>query len=164
MRKEAILQVSSDVNPLSPDEVLDLVPQQKPFRFIDEIVELDANHIIGKYTFREDEVFYEGHFPGNPVTPGVILTEAMAQTGVVALGIYILSQTQAKSELRQWTTFFTDSQMEFFKPVFPGESVIVKAEKVFYRRMKLKSAVRMYVNDELVAEGTVAGMGVKLES
>ncbi len=156
------MQVLSDVNPLSPSEVLEIIPQQKPFRFIDEIVELDADKITGKYTFREDEVFYEGHFPGNPVTPGVILTEAMAQVGVVALGIYILSQTQPKDELRQWTTFFTDSQMEFYKPVFPCQTVVIKAEKIFYRRMKLRSVTRMFFEDELVAEGTVAGMGVKL--
>ena len=57
---------------LSPEEVLAMVPQQEPFRFIDEIVELDDDHIVATYTFREDQDFYRGHFPGNPVTPGVI--------------------------------------------------------------------------------------------
>ena len=50
---------------LSPDEVLARVPQQDPFRFIDEIVELDVDHIVARYTFREDADFYRGHFPGN---------------------------------------------------------------------------------------------------
>ena len=72
-------------------EVLDLVPQQPPFRFIDEIIRLDEEQIVGAYRFREDEYFYRGHFPGRPITPGVILIEAMAQVGVVAFGIYLLA-------------------------------------------------------------------------
>ncbi|MEO1575848.1 MAG: beta-hydroxyacyl-ACP dehydratase, partial [Pseudomonadota bacterium] len=57
------------------DELLQAVPQQAPFRFIDTIVEVDDDHIVGRYTFRPDEFFYAGHFPGQPVTPGVILIE-----------------------------------------------------------------------------------------
>jgi 3-hydroxyacyl-[acyl-carrier-protein] dehydratase len=51
-------------------EVLDLVPGQVPFRFIDEIISLDEEEIIGAYRFREDEFFYRGNFPGCPITPG----------------------------------------------------------------------------------------------
>ena len=69
--------------------ILNNVPQQYPFRFIDEILELDDEHIVGAYRFREDEYFYQGHFPGQPITPGVILIETMAQTGVVAFGLYL---------------------------------------------------------------------------
>ncbi|MCK7510745.1 MAG: hypothetical protein MZV70_46225 [Desulfobacterales bacterium] len=72
-------------------EVLDLVPQQAPFRFIDEIISLDEQQIVGAYRFREDEYFYRGHFPGRPITPGVILIETMAQIGVVAFGMYLLA-------------------------------------------------------------------------
>ncbi len=75
---------------LTPDEVLELLPQKRPFRFVDRLIRLDENGAVGEYTFRDDESFYPGHFPGNPVTPGVILTEAMCQTGIVALGIYLL--------------------------------------------------------------------------
>ena len=69
--------------------ILMAVPQQAPFRFIDDILEVDERRITGGYRFREDEYFYRGHFPGRPVTPGVILIEAMAQTGVVAFGLYL---------------------------------------------------------------------------
>jgi len=149
---------------MTADEVLELIPQKDPFRFIDKIIELDEQHIIGTYKFKENEYFYRGHFPGNPVTPGVILVETMAQTGVVALGIYLTSLKMPKEEVAQWTTFFTDCQMDFYLPVLPGQSVIAKGELVFWRRMKLKSKVRLFLeNGDLAAEGTVSGMGVKNE-
>ena len=73
---------------LTPKQVLDLIPQRDPFRFIDDILELDDDHIVGTYRFRPDADFYRGHFPGNPVTPGVILIESLAQVGIVALGCW----------------------------------------------------------------------------
>ena len=76
---------------VSFEEILELVPQQDPFRFINKILSVNENEIVGQYTFKQDESFYAGHFPGNPVTPGVILLETMAQTGVVAFGLYLLS-------------------------------------------------------------------------
>ena len=88
-------------------QVLDLIPQQPPFRFIDDILDADDKHITATYQFREDEFFYKGHFPSNPITPGVILVETMAQTGVVAMGIYqLLRQGITIAELKQMTTLF----------------------------------------------------------
>ena len=72
-----------------------------------------------------NEPFFQGHFPGDPITPGVILTEAMAQTGVVALGLYLTSLAVSREELASWTTFFSECQVEFMRPVLPGETVTI---------------------------------------
>lgn len=146
---------------LSHQQILDLVPQQAPFRFIDNIVSVNEDGIVGQYTFKEDESFYAGHFPGQPVTPGVILLEAMAQTGVVAFGLYLLSLQLDQSELDRWLTLFSDAEVEFSRPVYPGELVTITAEKVFWRRMKLKAKVTMQNSaNELVASCVISGMGV----
>lgn len=148
--------------PLTPDEVLALVPQQPPFRFLDEILEIDEQGITGAYTFKMDESFYAGHFPGMPITPGVILLETMAQTGVVALGIYLKALEVDAEELRQWKSIFSDAQVEFLAGVLPGERVICRGKKIFWRRNKLKSSVEMRREDgQLLASCTLAGLGVR---
>jgi 3-hydroxyacyl-[acyl-carrier-protein] dehydratase len=145
---------------LTPKQVLDLIPQQDPFRFIDEILELDDDHIVGAYRFRPDADFYRGHFPGRPVTPGVILIESLAQVGIVALGIYLLAQESA-ADTAKVMTLFTDADVEFSGIVNPGDRVTITAEKVFFRRLKLRSRAEMKLDDgTVVCSGTVSGMGV----
>jgi len=145
---------------LTPRQVLDLIPQQDPFRFIDDIIELDDDHIVGTYRFRPEADFYRGHFPGNPVTPGVILIESLAQVGIVALGIYLLAQ-ESEADTSKLTTLFTDTDVEFTGIVSPGDRVTVTAQKVFFRRRKLRSKAEMKLDDgTLVCSGTVSGMGI----
>jgi len=145
---------------LTPKQVLDLIPQQDPFRFIDDIVELDDDHIVGTYQFRPDADFYRGHFPGNPVTPGVILIESLAQVGIVALGIYLFAQ-ESEAETAKVTTLFVDTSVDFGGIVRPGDRVTITAEKIFYRRRKLRSKAEMKLDDgTIVCSGTVSGMGV----
>ena len=146
--------------------VLAAVPQQEPFRFIDEILEMDTEHIVGAYRFRKNEYFYRGHFPERPITPGVILVEAMAQTGVVAFGLYLVMEQGREAELKSGnlTTLFTVIDvMEFTGMVNPGERVIIRGEKMYFRKGNLKARVSMErENGELIASGVLAGMGVKL--
>ncbi len=150
---------------LTKQEVLDIIPQKPPFRFLDRLVELEETRAVGEYTFRADETFYAGHFPGDPVTPGVILLETMCQTGLVALGIYLLGLTAPRAEVEQTVTLFTDSEVEFQRIVRPGETVRVTAERIFWRRGKLRSSVALTLADGTpVARGVVAGMGVRRES
>ena len=145
---------------LTPEQVLDLIPQQRPFRFIDRLVELGEASAVGEYTFRDDETFYAGHFPGHPV----ILIETMCQTGLVALGIHLLGMELPAHEVARTVTLFTDADVEFVRVVGPGETVRVSAEKMFWRRRKLKSKVELKLADgTYVAGGTVSGMGVARE-
>ena len=151
----------ADPKLLSAEEVLERVPQRPPFRFIDEILELDTDHIVASYRFREDADFYRGHFPGNPITPGVILLETMAQAGVVALGLYLASAELAPEEMEKLTTVFTDASVDFSDSVLPGERVITTGTPVFFRRRKLQSQVEMKREDgTMVCSGVISGMGI----
>ena len=145
-------------------EVLQLVPQQKPFRFIDEIISLDDERIVGAYRFREDEYFYRGHFPGNPITPGVILIETMAQVGVVAFGIYLLSRQRNMRPAQidmPLSLFSLADGIEFKKIVSPGERVIIKGKKIYFRNNIIKANVFMErENGENVCFGNLSGVGV----
>lgn len=149
------------MNLLSKEDVLNLVPQQGHFRFIDKILDLDDAEIQTVYTFHGDEFFYPGHFPGNPITPGVILLEIAAQAGLVAYGIYLTSKQAAIEDLKKMVTVFTEAEVEFLGIVRPGEKITVKAWKIYFRRSKLKVRVECYSEKEkLVLRGTLAGMGV----
>lgn len=146
---------------LSPQELLARLPQQDPFRFVDEILEVDEEHVEAAYRWREDADFYRGHFPGNPVTPGVLLIESMAQAGVVALGIYLLARETPPGEAEKLTTVFTDAQVDFSGIVEPGARVRISGRKVFFRRRKLRSEVEMRLEDgALVCSGVLSGMGI----
>lgn len=146
---------------MTPEQVLALVPQQPPFRFIDEILELGDDHIVAAVTFRPEADFYRGHFPGDPITPGVLLVEAMAQAGVVALGIHLLTRQGGPEEASKYATLFTDAEVEFSGRVDPGERVVTTGRVVFFRRRKLRCAVEMKRGDgTVVCAGTLSGMGV----
>jgi 3-hydroxyacyl-[acyl-carrier-protein] dehydratase len=145
-------------------EVLQLVPQQEPFRFIDEIISIDDEQIVGAYRFRENEYFYRGHFPGHPITPGVILIETMAQVGVVAFGIYLLSRQKnmRPSQMKLPISLFSVADgVEFKRIVSPGERVIVKAKKIYFRKITIKASVSMETeNGEIICYGELSGVGV----
>ena len=144
----------------TPTDVLNALPQRPPFRFVDEILELDDEHIVAAYRFPENAEYYRGHFPGNPITPGVLLLEAMAQAGVVAHGIYLLARSADAGDERM-LTLFTDATVEFTGIVRPGERVVVRARKVLFRRRLLRSAVELTLEDgRVVCSGTLSGMGV----
>jgi 3-hydroxyacyl-[acyl-carrier-protein] dehydratase len=145
---------------LSPAEVLARIPQQEPFRFVDEILEIDDEHVVAAYRWREDSAFYRGHFPGNPVTPGVLLVESMAQSAVVALGIYLLEREDPE-QASKLLTLFTDVSVEFCGVVRPGQRVLIRGRKLFFRRRKLRSEAEMRLEDgTLVCSGTLSGMGI----
>lgn len=142
---------------MKKEEIIEKLPYQKPFLFVDEIVTITENHIQGNYTFKENEFFYIGHFKENPITPGVILTETMAQIGLVCFGIYLL-EDEILSE-KKLQIALTSNQIDFFLPVLPNEKVTVVSEKEYFRFNKLKCKVKMLNSEnELVCRGSISGM------
>ena len=136
-------------------EIISRLPYSKPFLFVNEIIHIDENRVEGTYTFDENLDFYKGHFKDNPFTPGVILTETMAQIGLVCLGIFLLNDNfSTKSSIA-----LTSTDMEFLKAVYPKEKVTVISEKIYFRFGKLKCKVIMKnEKQEVVCSGTIAGM------
>ncbi len=145
---------------LTPAEVLELLPQQEPFRFLDEILEVSEDHILARYRFRPDADFYRGHFPDNPVTPGVILLEAFAQAGVVALGLYNIALELGIQGVKDREALFCDANVDFTGVVKPGERVTISAKRVFWRRGKFRAEGTMTLDDgTVVLSGTISGVG-----
>lgn len=135
--------------------ILDQLPYTKPFLFVDKLTALSENGVEGEYTFTEDEYFYKGHFKEMPITPGVILTECMAQIGVVCLGILLIPD----NSLEGMQIALTSHAVDFYKPVFPGETVRVVSEKEYFRFKKIKCHVKMFnAKDEVVCKGVICGM------
>lgn len=148
---------------MTAENVLDLLPYSEPFLFVDNLHAINENGVEGAYTFKPTSSFYQGHFKDVPVTPGVILTECCAQIGLVCLGIYLMDNLSSDSE-HQPQIALSGSEMEFFLPVFPGETVKVVSEKQYFRFNKLKCLVRLYRGDgALACKGVIAGM-LKLRS
>jgi 3-hydroxyacyl-[acyl-carrier-protein] dehydratase len=150
-------------SPLSAAELLDLMPQAEPFRFVDRVLEVDQAHIVAGYRFREDAFFYAGHFPRAPITPGVIVLEAMAQCGLVLHGLYLLALEVPRQELTIYRTMFTNAQIEWCSSVYPGDSIVMRGEVLTFRRRRMRVRVETK-NDrgQMVACGEIAGMGVRI--
>ncbi len=137
------------------NDIISKLPYSHPFLFVDEILKVDENGIVGNFTFNKDHDFYNGHFKEFPITPGVILTETMAQIGVVCLGIFLLGSDFSN----QMKIALSSTEIEFLKPVFPNEKVTVTAEKIYFRFGKLKCRVSMKnAAGEEVCTGTIAGI------
>jgi 3-hydroxyacyl-[acyl-carrier-protein] dehydratase len=142
---------------MTANQIIELLPYQNPFLFVDALTAISPEGVTGNYTFKNDEHFYKGHFKNNPITPGVILTECMAQIGVVCLGIYLLKNQLSGDNHPQIA--LTSSQVDFFLPVYPGEKVTVVSEKDVFRFNKLKCKVKLFnEKEELVCRGQISGM------
>jgi 3-hydroxyacyl-[acyl-carrier-protein] dehydratase len=141
---------------MNKQDILQSLPYSDPFLFVDELQEIDENGCTGTFTFRESLDFYKGHFKDAPVTPGVILTETMAQIGLVCLGLFLSGGAEQSTQAH---VMLTSTAIDFMKPVFPGEKVTVVAEKVYFRFKKLNCNVKM-LNEagDVVCKGNLSGM------
>lgn len=142
---------------MTSEQIIKRLPYKFPFLFVDEIIAIDDTSVTGTYTYPQDLFFYKGHFVNNPVTPGAILTETMAQIGLVALGIYM--SRDSVSTLENFEIAMTSNSIDYYLPVLPSQKVIVKSKKEYFRFNKLKCQVEMYNQEEqLVCRGHISGM------
>ena len=142
---------------MNTETIIKLLPYQLPFLFVEELTYVSEKGVKGYYTFKDDDYFYRGHFKDNPITPGVILTEVMAQIGLVCLGIYLLKKEF--SEIKKPQIALTSNNIDFFLPVRPNERVKVVSEKIYFRFNKLKCKVQLFnEKNELVCKGVISGM------
>jgi 3-hydroxyacyl-[acyl-carrier-protein] dehydratase len=137
--------------------LLKAVPQRPPFRFIDDILELDDRHVLGSYRYREDEFFYTGHFPGCPVTPFVILIETMLQIGGIAFATFLNRIATGGQSMA--APILTDVEgVEFFSSVLPGERVLVRGEKIYFRNHHVKIGTTMFTAEgQEISHAVVSG-------
>ena len=148
------------------EKILSLIPQQRPMRFVDEISELDEEHILGAYTWKqEDAVEYLGRW----LIPPAKLIEMAAQIGNVAWCIYHMSHSVSEEELSRMVGFFAEiRRAECKKLVSPGDKIACFAsfgEEGYFRSNKLLSEVQMQFDGgaqdgEDVFEGLLSGMWV----
>lgn len=144
--------------------IVDLLPYKDPFLFVDSIDQVDENGITGHYQIKENEFYFQGHFPGNPIVPGVILIEVMAQIGLVCFGIYLLKTSNKLT--RDLIPAFSSSRVNFLEIARPGDRLKVQAKKVYYRFNKLRCSVECInlTTGKKICNGEVDGFILKGES
>jgi 3-hydroxyacyl-[acyl-carrier-protein] dehydratase len=135
--------------PFGRDEIERILPHREPFLLIDEVLELEPGaSVVARKTVRDDEWYLAGHFPGRPVMPGVLIVEAMAQAGAVA----VLSDEENRGRL---ALFAGIDNVRFKRIVEPGDELELRCDLERVRGPIGRGNASARVNGELAARGTL---------
>ncbi|MEM9896401.1 MAG: 3-hydroxyacyl-ACP dehydratase FabZ family protein [Bacteroidota bacterium] len=139
-------------------DIMSLLPYRRPFHFVDSIEAINSDRITGSYRVKEDEYFFEGHFPENPVVPGAIISEVIAQIGLVCFGLFLTPEEKRADILPA----FTSVNLDFLSFARPGDNLFVESKKIYFRFGKLKCSV-ICRNEKgiIIAKGDCAGVIIK---
>ena len=138
---------------LNIEEIKKLIPHRKPFLFIEECKIINKGKIGESFrVFNDTEYFFEGHFPDNPIVPGVVIVEAMAQTAGVVVSENLIN---AKD---QSVLFMSINKAKFRKPVFPNYKITFYVELLNNIKNVYKFMSKAYYNESLVAESEFSAM------
>jgi beta-hydroxyacyl-ACP dehydratase FabZ len=136
-------------------EVMDLLPHRYPFLLIDRILEFEMNkRIVGLKNVTINEPFFQGHFPGHPIMPGVLLLEAMAQAG----GVMALKSIPPEDVKKKVLYFMSIDKAKFRKPVIPGDQVRFELELIRQRGPVMSFKAVAIVDGGVVAEAEMMAM------
>ncbi|MCT4593947.1 MAG: 3-hydroxyacyl-ACP dehydratase FabZ [Anaeromicrobium sp.] len=130
-------------------EIQEIIPHRYPFLLIDKITEMEiGKRAVGIKNVTINEPFFQGHFPGNPIMPGVLIVEALAQVGAVS----VLSMEENKGKLAMFTGI---EGAKFRRQVVPGDTLRLEVEMVSMRRGMGKGEAVAYVGDEVACKATI---------
>lgn len=134
---------------LGIQEVMAILPHRYPFLMVDRIIEMpDDLHATGVKSVTINEPYFQGHFPGHPVMPGVLQLEAMAQVA----SIVMMRKTENSGQIGY---FMSADEVKFRKPVFPGDTLFIHVEMMKAKRNLGKAYCKCVVNDAVVSEGVL---------
>lgn len=133
------------------EQIMKLLPHRYPFLLVDKVLKMEGTKIIGLKNVTMNEPFFQGHFPGHPIMPGVLQLEAMAQVG----GLMMMKHAAA---VRQLAYFMAAESVKWRKPVFPGDTLIIEVEMMKSRGKICKAKGVCKVGDDVVSEAEVTFM------
>ncbi len=137
--------------PLTYQDIIRILPHRYPFLLVDKIIEMELNkRVVGIKNVTANEPFFQGHFPGNPIMPGVLIIEAMAQVGGVLARMSIPGMLERKDS--GGILFVSMDNVKFRRPVIPGDQIRFELEPVRTGSRIWKMAGKAFADDELAAE------------
>lgn len=137
--------------PLDHTDIIKILPHRYPFLLVDRITELElGKRVVGIKNVTFNEPFFQGHFPGNPIMPGVLVIEAMAQVGGILARLSVSSVVDDPE--RDAIYFLSMDKVKFRKPILPGDQIVFELRPLRTGSRVWKMAGKAFVNNDLVAE------------